>query len=95
MHCKPPSTPPPPPSQVLKIQHHAIHIDSRKSPYVGTDIARVMVPDRNVPWQVRQTDRQTEIQTEIQTDRDTDRQTEIQTDRQTDRQRYRQKAITY
>ena len=34
------------------IKHHSIHKDSRKSPYVASDVDRLLVPDRNVPWEV-------------------------------------------
>lgn len=37
---------------VRDIKHHSIHRDARKSPYIGTDIQRTLLADRNVPWEV-------------------------------------------
>ena len=39
-------------AQLMDIKHHSIHRDSRKTPYVGTDIQRTLLADRNVPWEV-------------------------------------------
>ena len=38
--------------QVRDIKHHSTHRDARKSPYIGTDIQRTLLADRNVPWEV-------------------------------------------
>ena len=29
-----------------------LHKDSRRSPYIGTEITRALVSDKNVPWEV-------------------------------------------
>ncbi|XP_063692912.1 transient receptor potential cation channel subfamily M member-like 2 isoform X2 [Bolinopsis microptera] len=39
-------------AQIRDIKHHSIHRDSRKSPYIGTDIQRSLLADRNVAWEV-------------------------------------------